>query len=176
MPEIETGTGTIHLSTAADLIASLPAQSADHSNGEITPQTLILLLLVPAERGWWQVERITQQDHGWFDAIQGHALTCGAAGKRAVAVIIDADADGAGDNSFEHSHLIRDAEYVIRGCGVRLDATYVARGVTAGEPVWSLDDDGGHGTVPEPPAAPPDTVYLIATPVTARPLRIVSAL
>ncbi|AYF78127.1 hypothetical protein D7D52_34720 [Nocardia yunnanensis] len=136
----------------------------------IPDQALVLLLMKDSRDGFGEIERIWVADEiDYFDPFHAKALSYGTNGTRAVALVVDIEADGPGDNSQEHVLLTDAAACALREHGVKLEAAYVARGFGPKEPVWSLDTEEFKGKVPLFPAATPHPVYALAESLITKP-------
>ncbi len=161
---------TNRIETVPALVATLPDQWRNTTTQDIPDQSLVLLLMQDTRDGWAGIERIWVADEiDYFDPFHAKALAYGTTGTRAVALVVDIDADGPGDNGQEHVLLTDAAACALREHGVTLQAAYVTRGFAAKEPVWSLDTDRFIGKVPLFPAATPHPVYALPESLIARP-------
>ncbi|WP_280459856.1 hypothetical protein [Nocardia carnea] len=161
---------TNHLETVPALVAALPRLWRKTTTQDIPDQALVLLLMQDTRDGWAEIERIWVADEiDYFDPFHAKALTYSTTGTRAVALVVDIDADGPGDNGQEHVLLTDAAACALSEHGVTLQAAYVTCGFAAKEPVWSLDTDQFIGKVPLFPAATPHPVYALPESLIARP-------
>lgn len=161
---------TNHIDTVPALVAALPDLWRTITTQGIPDQSLVLLLIKDSRDGFGEIERIWVADEiDYFDLFHAKALTYGTIGARAVAVVVDIEADGPGDNSAEHAYLSDAAALALLEHRVILHAAYVTRGLGAKEPVWSLDTDRFMGKVPLFPAATPHPVYALADHLITRP-------
>ncbi|WP_331765085.1 hypothetical protein [Nocardia sp. NBC_01388] len=161
---------TNHIETVPALVAALPSMWREATTLAVPDQALVLLLVKDSRDGFGEIERIwVAEEIDYFDPFHAKALAYGTTGTRAVALVVDIEADGPGDNSAEHVLLTDAAACALREHGVSLQSTYVTRGFGAKEPIWSLDTDEFKGKVPLFPAATPYPVYELAESLITRP-------
>jgi len=161
---------TNRIETVNALVAAVPGMWRKAAQMSIPDQALVLLLVKDSRDGFGEVERIWVADEiDYFDPFHAKALSYGTTGARAVALVVDIEADGPGDSSAEHVLLTDAAACALHEHGVKLQSVYVARGFGAKEPVWSLDTDEFKGKVPLFPAATPHPVYALAESLIAKP-------
>ncbi|WP_067721669.1 hypothetical protein [Nocardia yamanashiensis] len=97
-------------------------------------------------------------------------LTSSTEGMQIVAIIIDAEANGVGDNASEHNQLIDKVALVLEETGHYIDSAYATRATTAGSPVWCIDRDSHLGTVPEPVEIAKDATAILPESVVSSDL------
>ncbi|MGW4355514.1 hypothetical protein ACWELJ_25845 [Nocardia sp. NPDC004582] len=167
----------LRMDTALDLAAAVPAIWGLTAPAEwtgivgagIAPRSLVLALVKPHSDGWNEVERVwVCNDIEYFDRFNAKALTRDTTGTRAVALVIDSEADGHGDSTDEHNQLIDSVAYALQLRGVTLETAYATRELAAWQPLWSLRSDVFIGRLPQSPGVTPGGRYLLAEQVTTR--------
>ncbi|MEV6071965.1 hypothetical protein AB0L82_35955 [Nocardia sp. NPDC052001] len=159
----------VRVRTAPDLIATLARYLPQYQDHNPLTNALLLLWIEHYEPGWWHaVDAMLITLDTTTDAAGPHwTHSAPDPSARAIAIILDADADGCGDNGITHRHIREVARETLRPYNIRLAATYGARGIEAGQPVWSEDDDAFHGHVPPDSERPAKGMYLLPTDLMA---------
>ncbi|MFE3105304.1 hypothetical protein [Nocardia tengchongensis] len=156
---------TVRLNNAPALIAAVPSLLTAHDYTSLTLPALVVALLIPAEPGWWTVERVGLFDTGPFGSYESRPLTADSDATRSVALIIYPDTT----TRDRHEELVRQLDVEFDGLGIPLGASYTATSSNPGAPVWSLDNRRRLGTVPTL-TTPDNPIFQLETPVTAQPL------
>lgn len=167
----------LRMDTALDLAAAVPAiwgltapaAWTEIMGAGIAARSLVLVLVKPHSDGWNEVERVLPcNDLDYFDQFNAKALTRDATGTRAVAVILDSEADGPGDSATAHEQLVDVVAYALHRYGVTLETAYATRELAAWQPLWSLRTEEFVGRLPHAPGVLPGGRYLLAESVTTR--------
>ncbi|MFE3105299.1 hypothetical protein [Nocardia tengchongensis] len=157
--------GLVLLSNPAALVESLSAQYGE----PIAPRSLTTVLLRYFAGGWSWIENVQSTSLDNPDPHAACELTSGYLGTRAIAVIVDADADGVGDNTGFHVNTVAHAAEQLHRFNVCTVAAYAARAARPGHLVWSLQTDTFLGTVPPHHLAEAPTKYLCGPDITHHP-------
>ena len=175
----------LRMDTALDLAAAIPAiwgltapaAWTDIMGRGIAPRSMVLVLVKPHSQGWNEVERVWPcNDLDYFDRFNAKAMTRDATGTRAVAVVIDSEADGPGDSATAHEQLVDAAAYALHRFGVTLETAYATRELAEWQPLWSLRTEEFVGRLPRTPGVVPDGRYLLAEAMATRGAEAVARL
>ncbi|WP_067722806.1 hypothetical protein [Nocardia yamanashiensis] len=174
---MNTSASFTRLTSPAELIAALPDVMTRSGERELLdPQVMVLLTCEQHAQGWWLITDAVQCGYEYYDGMYPLAFDEESTGTHVIAVIIDPDADGCGDNGIRHHCLLRTAEIQLHeDYDFRLAATYGTRGIATGQPVWSEDNDAYHGQVPRLRDPSSKGRYLVSTAVLARPIILTTA-
>lgn len=174
---LNTSADFTRLASPAELIAALPDVMAASGERELMdPQVMVLLSCEQHEQGWWLITDAVQCGYDYYDGSYPFAFDEESTGTHIVAVIVDPDADGCGDNGTHHDYLLRTAEkQLYEEYDFRLAAAYGTRGIEPGQPVWSHDNDAYHGEVGALHDPSQRGRYLLSTAVLARPIILTTA-